>query len=61
MKLAGIVAMAAVLAVVTVVSVVQIAAGDPDWLSWLLLVAGPLGLAAAAAELRDEKRGRRDA
>jgi hypothetical protein len=60
-KLAGILAMAVVLAVVTVASVVQIAAGDADWLSWVLLVAGPLGLAAAAAELRDERRERTDA
>ncbi len=58
MKVAGTVAIAALLAVVTVASVVQIAMGDADWLSWLLLVAGPLGLAAAAAELRDARRER---
>jgi hypothetical protein len=61
MKLAAILGVAAVLAVVTVASVVQIAAGDADWLSWVLLVAGPLGLAAAAAELSDARRERRDA
>jgi hypothetical protein len=61
MKLAAILAVALVLAVVTVASVVQIAAGEADWLSWLLLVAGPLGLAAAAAELRDARRERRGA
>ena len=58
MKVAGTVAIAALLAVVTVASVVQIATGDADWLSWLLLVAGPLGLAAATAELRDARRER---
>jgi hypothetical protein len=61
MKLVGMLAIVAVLGVVTVASVVQIAGGDADWLSWVLLVAGPLGLAAAAAELRDERRERTDA
>ena len=61
MRPAVILVVAAVLLVVTVASVVQIVAGDPDWLSWVLLVAGPLGLAAAAAELRDARREQRGA
>jgi hypothetical protein len=61
MKLAGVVLVLSVLAVVTVVSVVQVAAGDADALAWVLLVAGPLGIAAAAAELRGAMQERRDA
>jgi hypothetical protein len=61
MKLAGAIAALAVLAVVTAVSVVQVAAGDADGLAWVLLVAGPLGMAAAAAEVRGAVRERRDA
>jgi hypothetical protein len=48
----------AVLGVVTVASVVQVAAGDADWLAWVLLVAGPVGLLAAAGELRDARKER---
>jgi hypothetical protein len=48
-----------VLAAVTVGSAVEVASGDPDWLSWLLLVVGPLGVAAAAGEFRDALRERR--
>lgn len=47
------------LAAVTVGSAVEVATGDPDWLSWLLLVVGPLALLAAAGELRDALRERR--
>ena len=61
MKLAAALAFIAVLAVVTVASFAQVAVGDPDWLTWVLLVAGPLGLAAAAVELRDAVRERRGA
>jgi hypothetical protein len=46
----------AVLAAVTVASVVQVAVGDPDWLTWVLLVAGPLGVIAAVGELLDARR-----
>ena len=61
MKLAGVLLVLLVLAVVTVVSVVQVVAGDADGLAWVLLVAGPLGIAAAAAELRGALQERRDA
>jgi len=57
-KLLGSLAFIVGLGVLTVVSVVQIARGESDWLAWLLLVAGPLGIAAAAAELRDSIRER---
>ena len=47
------------LAAVTVGSAVEVATGDADWLSWLLLVVGPVALVAAAGELRDAVRERR--
>jgi hypothetical protein len=48
-----------VLGGVTVASIVQVVVGDPDWLTWVLLVAGPLGLVAAAGELVDARKERR--
>ena len=45
------------LGVIALVAVLQIARGV-GWLAWLLLDAGPLGIAAAAAELRDAIRER---
>jgi len=48
-----------VLGGVTVASLVQVVAGEPDWLTWVLLVAGPLGLLAAAGEYRDARKERR--
>ena len=59
MKLTAALAFIAVLGVVTVASFAQVAVGEPAWLPWVLLVAGPLGVAAAAAELRDALRERR--
>ena len=48
-----------VLGGVTIASIVQVVVGDPDWLTWVLLVAGPLGLVAAAGELVDARKERR--
>jgi hypothetical protein len=47
-----------VLGVVTVLSVVELAVGDPDWLTWVMLVAGPLGMVAAVGEYLDARKER---
>jgi uncharacterized membrane protein len=47
-----------VLGAVTVLSIVDLATGDPDWLTWVMLVAGPVGMVAALGEYLDARRGR---
>jgi hypothetical protein len=47
-----------ILGAVTIASVVQVARGDADWLSWVLLVVGPVALVAALGELRDAVKER---
>jgi hypothetical protein len=45
----------AVIGAATVGSWIALALGERDWLTWLLAVVGPLGLAAALAELREAR------
>jgi hypothetical protein len=48
-----------VLGGVTILSIVELAAGDPDWLTWVMLVAGPVGMVAAVGEYLDARKERR--